>query len=68
MTKDEFLAVSAEQYEKLQELSQINDFYEYEKAFDTIWIEFGRQSLEKNIGEIPQNYQKKTLYGPDTEK
>ena len=68
MTKDEFLAIAGEKYEKLQELNQINDFYDYEKAFDIIWLEFGRQSLEKNVGEVPQNHQKKTLYEPDTEK
>ena len=42
MTKDEFLAISGEKYEKLQELNQIDDFYKYEKAFDAIWLEFGR--------------------------
>ena len=68
MTKDQFLAIAGEKYEKLQELNQINDFYDCEKVFDTIWLEFGRQSLEKNVGEVPQNHQKKTLYEPDTEK
>ena len=64
MTKDELLAISGEKYEKLQELNQIDDFYKYEKAFDTIWLEFGRQSLEKNVGEVPQNHQKKHCINP----
>ncbi len=45
-----------------------NDFYEYEKTFDAIWIEFGRQSFEKNIGNLPMNHQKKTVYELDMEK
>ena len=64
MTKDEFLAISGEKYEKLQELNQIDDFYKYEKAFDTIWLEFGRQSLEKNVGEVPKTIKKKHCTNP----
>jgi len=68
MTQEEFVALSIEKYQKLQELNQLNDFYEYEKTFDTLWTEFGRQSLEKNMGELPQNHQKKTVSEPDMEK
>ena len=68
MTQEEFVTLSIEKYQKLQELNQINDFYEYEKTFDTIWTDFGRQSLEKNMGELPQNHQKKTMSEPDMEK
>ena len=38
MTKDEFLAISGEKYEKLQELNQIDDFYKYEKG---VWRYLG---------------------------
>lgn len=68
MTKEEFLVIASEKYEKLQKLNQIDDFYQYEKEFEQIWTEFGRQSLEKNIGELPANHQKKTLSELDTEK
>lgn len=68
MTKDEFLALSAEKYDRLQQLNQIIDFYEYEKTFDEIWTEFGRCTFEKNLGELPKNYQKKTLSELVTEK
>ena len=66
MTREEFVAMSLEKYEELQQLNQIEDFYTYEKAFERIWTEFGRESLEKNIGELPLNVQKKTLFEPDT--
>lgn len=68
MTEDEFVALSREKYRKLQELNKINDFYEYEKTFDAIWTEFGRESLEKNMGEVPKNRQKKIASEPGTEK
>lgn len=68
MTKEEFLTIATEKYEKLQEINQINDFYHYEKAFEGIWNEFGRESLEKNISEVPKNHQKKTSFEPDMAK
>jgi hypothetical protein len=52
----------------LRNLNQIDDFYTYEKEFESIWTEFGRQSLEKNIGRLPENPQKKISFGADTEK
>lgn len=67
MTKEDFLAIAAQQYEKLRNLNQIDDFYTYEKEFESIWTEFGRQSLEKNIGNTPKNQQKKTSSGVDME-
>jgi hypothetical protein len=68
MTKEEFVALSLENYEKLQQLNQIDDFYTYEKTFEHIWTEFGRQSLQKSIGDVPVNAQKKTLFAPDMAK
>jgi hypothetical protein len=68
MTEEEFVAISREKYQELQKLNEIKSFYDYEKAFDGIWTEFGRQSLEKNIGDLPENHQKKTTSEPDTEK
>lgn len=65
MTKEDFLAIAAQQYEKLRNLNQIGDFYTYEKEFEGIWTEFGRQTMEKNIGNVPKNQQKKTLSGVD---
>ena len=36
MTKEDFLAIAAQQYEKLQHLHQIEDFYTYEKEFENL--------------------------------
>ena len=68
MTKEKFVTIALEKYEKMNELDKISDFYQYEKAFDSIWTKFGRQSFEKKIEDVPQNHQKKTVYEPGTEK
>lgn len=60
MTKEEFIALSLETYEKLHQLDQNEGFYTYEKTFDQIWTEFGRKSLQQNISDLPINAQKKT--------
>jgi len=64
MTREEFAALALEQFDQLQEINQLDDFYAYEKAFEGVWTEFGRQALEKNIGKLPENHRKKTFYGP----
>lgn len=61
MTKDEFLAIAAERYESLQKLNEVKSFYDYEKTFDELWTDLGRQVLEKNISEITKDHRKKTL-------
>ncbi|MDF7821809.1 hypothetical protein P1X15_29600 [Runella sp. MFBS21] len=66
ITKKEFMALASGKYEKLQNFNQINDFYAYKKEFEGIWDEFGEQSLEKNISNVPKNPQKnivRTRYG-----
>ena len=68
MNKEEFLALAEAQYESLHQLKEQVSFYDYEKSFDALWIEFGRQVLEKNIGNVPKDRQKKTFHVPATEK
>lgn len=68
MTKDEFLALAAEQYDSIASLKEEKDFYTYEKKFDEIWVGLGRNVLEKSISEVPKNHQKKTKFKPDMEE
>ena len=37
MTKEEFLALAGDRYDALQNLNQLNSFYDYEKQFVHIW-------------------------------
>jgi mannitol/fructose-specific phosphotransferase system IIA component len=66
MTQAEFIALAAARYEQLQALNQLDSFYDYEKQFDQLWTGLGQQVLEKNLGELPNDPQKKTPSAPDT--
>ena len=68
MTKEEFIALSAEQYDSLQALNKLDNFYDYEQEFVRIWQELGRSVLEKNLGGVPQNRRKKKLHYPGTNR
>jgi hypothetical protein len=59
MTKEEYLALAAQRYDELQSLNKLDNFYDYEKQFVSIWKDLGREVLEKNIGELPRDKRKK---------
>lgn len=60
MTKEEFLKLASEKWDKLQEhKSQSENLYDYEKGFDELWVEFGRASLEGSIGKVEKDRRKK---------
>lgn len=59
MTKEEFLALAAKRYDELQALNKLDNFYDYEKEFVSIWRDLGREVLEKNLGEVPADKRKK---------
>ncbi len=59
MSKEEFLAVAEQRYDALQELNQLDSFYNYEKLFLELWRDLGREVLEKNLGPVPLNKRKK---------
>ena len=49
MTKAEFLKLAALEYDKIHSLQGEESFYEYEKQFEKIWLEYGRRVLEQSI-------------------
>ncbi len=59
MTKEEYLALAEAKYAELQGLQKTKDFYEYEKRFDEIWTELGRQVIGSSISKISQDRRKK---------
>ena len=59
MSKAEYLALAEQKYTDLQALATQPTFYEYEKSFEAIWMELGRQVLERNIGSVPADRRKK---------
>jgi len=59
MTKEEFLVLAAKKWESLDSLQSEESFYEYEKKFDELWVEFGRETMEKSISDVPVDRRKK---------
>jgi len=60
MTKKEFLSLAEAKWEKIEATKKDSGtFYDYEKAFDALWVEFGRSTLEGSIGEVSLDRRKK---------
>ena len=58
-TEDEYLALARQKYPDLQALKSKPTFYDYEKSFEEIWLDLGRQVLEKSLGQVPLDRRKK---------
>ena len=66
MSKEEYRALAEQKYHDLQQLKSKPTLYDYEKSFDEIWQDLGRQVLEKNLSDAPADRRKKkmiTRYG-----
>lgn len=61
MTHEEFLALAESQWEALSSLKEEKSFYEYEKRFEEIWLNYGRAVLEKSISDVSENRKKKKI-------
>jgi len=59
MTKEEFLALASQQWDKVSSLQEEKSFYEYEKKFEEIWINYGREALEQTISSPKTDRRKK---------
>jgi hypothetical protein len=66
MTKEEFLGLATEEWERLEALKSETSFYEYEKGFDLIWVELGQKVLEKSISDTSKDRRKKNKLRVDT--
>jgi hypothetical protein len=59
MTEATFMALALERYAALQSLNKIDNFYDYEKEFEKIWQDLGREVLESNLSSVPADRRKK---------
>lgn len=59
MTKDELVGLVAARFEEIKKLHEHDNFYDYEKEFERIWIELGREVLEQSLGPAPEDRRKK---------
>jgi len=59
MTESTFIELVQKRYAELQALNKIDIFYDYEKEFEKIWRDLGREVLESNLSEVPTDRRKK---------
>lgn len=59
MTKEAFITAAVSRYEKLEDLNKIDNFYDYEKKFEQIWKDLGREVLEQSISTFSADRRKK---------
>lgn len=59
MTEANFIALAQKRYAALQALNKIDNFYDYEKEFESIWRDLGREVLESNLSDVPADRRKK---------
>ena len=64
MTKEEFLQACEARYEELRSLGKLDNFYDYEKEFVSIWQGMGREVFEKNLGAVSRDKRKKKPHEP----
>lgn len=64
MTKEEFMELVSKRYDALQALGRHDHFYDYEKEFEQIWLETGKEVLERNLGAVPGERRKKKASKP----
>lgn len=64
--KAAFLAKASDFYDKLSVNldSDKQDFYAFESKFDELYTEFGKESLEGIISDLPDNARKKKSPNP----
>jgi len=59
MTKEDFLQLAETEYNKIASLKEEESFYEYEKQFESVWLDLGRKVFEKSISEVGADRRKK---------
>jgi len=51
MKKEEFMKLAASKWPELEKLKKEERFYEYEKRFEEIWLELGKEVMESQISK-----------------
>lgn len=59
MTEVNFIALAKKRYAELQALNKIDNFYDYEKEFEFLLRDLGREVLEANTKTVPADRRKK---------
>ena len=60
MNKSDFLTLAAKKWDEIEaQQKESETFYDYEKASEELWIDFGRQSFEGSLREVSSDRRKK---------
>jgi len=59
MTKEEYLKLAASHWDKLEELEKEDNFYDYEKKFDSLMVEFSHQLLNEQLKGVGSDRRQK---------
>lgn len=59
MTESEFIEIARKQYASIISLESKDNFYDYEKEFESIIVCMGQEMLEKSLGSLPNDKRKK---------
>lgn len=51
MKKEEYLRLAETKWQELEKLKEEKSFYEYEKRFEEIWLELGKEVLQEGLGQ-----------------
>jgi hypothetical protein len=68
MTKEEYLKLAAAKWDSIEKMQEIDNFYDYEKEFDRIWVELGKEVLDGSLGEVSKDRRQKKESKPDMDK
>lgn len=63
-SEEEYMALARQKYQDLKALKSKPTFYDYEKSFEEIWQDLGRQVLEKSLSQVPADRRKKKDENP----
>lgn len=64
MTKEEYLKIAEDQWETLKNLEEEATFYDYEKKFDKMMVDFGRSLMNEQMKGKGTDRRKKKSQNP----
>ena len=67
LSEEQFVELARSKYKEIAALESVKDFYAYEKQFDEVWVELGRQVFEQSISAPCQDRRKKKDNSPALE-
>ena len=59
MTEEEYLRLCKSHWDSFKKLNESTNLYDHEKDFEAMLIEFGRELLQKSVGEAGRDHRKK---------